>query len=531
MHRAPVDMHTRLTASLKKYVAECRTRGNVALPSARPLARLLGQPLRAVLAALAELRAAGLIDYRKGSRIRIVSAAPTPIPPPRPTAAQRLYDQLRSQISRGELEVGEPLPKAAFIAATQHVSCTTVRTAFARLMDEGLASKRGKRILVGPLPDAAHSEATQALGDTILVVQSADGIWQRYGQSEFVSPFVQSFAGAARRARCGLMSYVTGRSATGLSGDDHRRLWRILRRTSPRCRGVLLVGLQPRDPAFEPLVHLFGEAPQRCVWLNVDNTPRKTDGSLRGFVECRFAERRAAREALRMLQARGHRRIGFPFQQSIAWMHQRARILMETAAEISPELQVVPVSNRTPFWSGDETPAQRVRRLSEHGVPHIRRHLRQTLRAHPGLLDSSVMQHSDFYRWYGGPLDRGERALLWSTPLLAPLLSEHRVTALVAPCDHFARYYATWLSLAGIEVPADVSLVSFNNYVEYSLQPITSIDLGMDTMGYAALHVMLGDIAVGTPGNRIEGEICTVERGSVGPVDGSRSFRFSGSLR
>jgi DNA-binding LacI/PurR family transcriptional regulator len=49
-----------------------------------------------------------------------------------------------------------------------------------------------------------------------------------------------------------------------------------------------------------------------------------------------------------------------------------------------------------------------------------------------------------------------------------------------------------WLAEAGIRVPEDLSIISFDNVPRASQNGITSVDFGYGYIGYAAFHTFLG---------------------------------------
>jgi DNA-binding LacI/PurR family transcriptional regulator len=72
----------------------------------------------------------------------------------------------------------------------------------------------------------------------------------------------------------------------------------------------------------------------------------------------------------------------------------------------------------------------------------------------------------------------GRLSLRTHAPTPSALLDDLGVTAILAPNDYFAHQYYHWLRAAGLRLPEDVSLLSFDNN-RYSLPfSISSIDFG-----------------------------------------------------
>ena len=88
-----------------------------------------------------------------------------------------------------------------------------------------------------------------------------------------------------------------------------------------------------------------------------------------------------------------------------------------------------------------------------------------------------------------------QRQLIDLTACLGAFLARSDTTAILAPNDEHARMFYRWLMMAGIRVPEDLSLLSFDDLVE-SAYPytISSINFGFDSLGYTAFHALLGDI-------------------------------------
>jgi DNA-binding LacI/PurR family transcriptional regulator len=73
-------------------------------------------------------------------------------------------------------------------------------------------------------------------------------------------------------------------------------------------------------------------------------------------------------------------------------------------------------------------------------------------------------------------------------------LSAHRTTAVIAPNDVLGNLYHHVLDKAGVRIPEDISLISFDaNPVDMYPYSLTSVDFGFDYLGYQAFHYFLGD--------------------------------------
>ncbi|WP_405807473.1 winged helix-turn-helix domain-containing protein [Streptomyces sp. NBC_00210] len=89
-------------------------------------------------------------------------------------AYQRLADDLRGQIARGDLSVGSPIPSASQLVKQHGVSTTVVRDALKVLRNEGLIyGQPGKAVYVRATPEESESErlSLQEVTDGLLQLQ------------------------------------------------------------------------------------------------------------------------------------------------------------------------------------------------------------------------------------------------------------------------------------------------------------------------------------------------------------------------
>jgi hypothetical protein len=104
---------------------------------------------------------------------------------------------------------------------------------------------------------------------------------------------------------------------------------------------------------------------------------------------------------------------------------------------------------------------------------------------------------------------------LFDAAILLKSIERPDITAIIAPNDMIGRSYLSVLHLLGCEIPRDISIVSFDNWFRFSFFPLTTIDFGLASLGYRALHILLGD----TPGIERDHDIAASpyveDRGSV----------------
>jgi len=110
------------------------------------------------------------------------------------------------------------------------------------------------------------------------------------------------------------------------------------------------------------------------------------------------------------------------------------------------------------------------------------------------------------------------------TAVMAPLMQDTGVTAIIAPNDERAVPYYLWLRTMGYAVPGDISLVSFDASARL-LHPwqISSVDFGFMHLGYSAYHLIAQDIPVPRRGTDFPARCRFNHTGSLGVL--SRRLR------
>jgi DNA-binding LacI/PurR family transcriptional regulator len=83
--------------------------------------------------------------------------------------------------------------------------------------------------------------------------------------------------------------------------------------------------------------------------------------------------------------------------------------------------------------------------------------------------------------------------------------------------------YYFWFRAAGIAIPRDLSMISFDNMTQSIFLPVSTIDFGLARLGYLAAHLLIGDIAVRADRHGFVPGPCTLaDRGSIGAPSRNR---------
>ncbi len=78
--------------------------------------------------------------------------------------------------------------------------------------------------------------------------------------------------------------------------------------------------------------------------------------------------------------------------------------------------------------------------------------------------------------------------------LLIPLLLNPSITVLIFPRDRNIRVFYQAMKRIGLSLGNDISVISFDNELEFLFYQINSVDLGISNFGYRIFHTLMGDI-------------------------------------
>ena len=230
-------------------------------------------------------------------------------------------------------------------------------------------------------------------------------------------------------------------------------------------------------------------------WDNPEKVSRKALGDTnRAFFYLHQDERAAVQLALDTLARYGHRRIVVPrFEaQGYEWVNTRIALAQELAKEMNPapELCIAPYSAEV--WNPREwTPPFNEDIFGSSPQP-----------AKAPKTVSPAVQQKRYAR---------------ATSDLLKFIRAQNATALLAVNDSFAlNHFYRFFSL-GVQIPKDLSILSFDNTHETQLFPLSTIDFGFDRLGYLAAHLLIGDIPIQVRASgMIAGKCNLQDSGSIG---------------
>jgi len=480
-----------------------------ALPSMASLAREYGVAYQTMWKAMQTLAKRGVIVCRKGARTVRAGV------PRGPDSRDRFIDTLRSMILQGELKAGEAVPKFDYLQTSHRVQRSTISLAVRALLREGLLHKRGRRWIVGSAA-ASGGRSRRTFGSepgTVLLLFPWDVDAQHFFREEYLNPFVAAFAGELTKPNLGIRVARQNRLDVEPPGyiAGFEQIRAFVGALGGRYRGTLAhsVGINPRgtgsaeEERHRECLAMLAATGKPIVQFCSDyfDVPRSLGdfGPRVPYYRFYCDEPAAIGLAVEHLAQKGHRLAGFPTiaQPPYLFVKKREDMIREAAQSQAHPLRVVGASLDEPFW-GFADPAETA---SEDFFQRIQRVLGINARlALRGKERVSI-----------------QSALRKNTPSLTSLI-DAGVTSLIAPNDHVAQLLYWWLVTAGIEIPKEMSVISFDNSLELTGMPITTIDFGFSRLGYLAAHVFIGDIPVKKGADGSVPGICTVvDRGSVGP--------------
>lgn len=442
-------------------------------------------------------------------------------------SANRLYDFIRQRISDGTYRVGTQLPKIDHFAIERHLSRTTVLTAYRRLQEERQIFLQGRKWFVGSEKPASYAHHSAKMQKVILLICQRDDQARNLFVSEhthrFFVPLYEEIA------RYGIRLYPMALHARDKNHPGievgHAEIVSRARLLGSRYFGSIITF---GDMEFQNDVSLAGLIKQLCAlgqpvtYFDSTNTAhtltRRALKAGTNYVRIESNEEEAIRIALQTLYDNGHRVIACPdinrevlgsyrHNESVLppnvvrdrslfgirkyWTTKRVDRLKKVAASGFPDMKIHSPVHQENFWS--LWVSSNVPRLIER-----------------------ISQAKHYESSTALPTSQKQR-LLQMTPSLKKILSIP-VSAIVALNDHIAHDYLEWLSFAGIQVPAQLSIVAFDNSSSNAVHPISTIDFGFSNLAYLAAHLFIGDIAPTlSSSGTITGKPFLVDRNSVAP--------------
>ncbi len=469
---------------------------------------------RTVLRAARILRDNGVLHFYRGSGMFVTATRPQK-PAPRPRrSAQRIYESLRREMLDGSRRSGEGLPKIDYLVRLHRVSPATVLKAYRLLATEELAHKEGKRWLAGKRPPKTWSQTS--IRPVILVVLDREQTWRSLLLNKRVERFGRTFMQEAEKNM--LESHFVTLGESSPLSTSPRQLQKTIRSLGDRYRGALVVA-QAGNRALPAYARsAVGPFRKPLVWFDSQNTEPSSYALTPRFYRCYCSEQSVAECAIDSLLKAGHEYAALVDIVGHSWLRGRERFLRQAISKRNAPVRCIAARGFHALMSCVDEEALRrncarlfarrprfadVFSMFQANPPDricvaVREELLERYGAGSPLIPLRLIERFGSQNLYSRPFDQYRHCaeLVIATPVCTHLLAFPELSVWLCGNDAAAGRIHRWLRMAGIAVPDDLSLLSFDNAFLQQMQPISTIDFGYDYLGYSALHLLLGDIPV-----------------------------------
>jgi DNA-binding GntR family transcriptional regulator len=478
--------------------------------------------------AIKVLEKEGLIAVSQGRRISVLRQAVSGGQSQNPdTTITRLAQQINETIQDGLYRIGQFLPKYMHYALGNHVSTATVAQAYALLDEKKIIHKSGRRWVVGPPPTAYAHLSIAKQGDivapTVLMLMPKNALAHEdlYSErSEHLRPFLVEFLSqmAQFNIRCLLVQNEPEPSAK-LSACGRKEILALIQSRKDHFLGTLIPVQSVYLPDIKEWIEWLLQFKKPVVWFDFADNGGALDRKAiprDEYYRCCSNESAMVDLVLETCSRLGHRTLGCPLYAPYAneepgqWFQTRKAYLEQAVKKRYPNLSLTFPSHEEPLWAkydpdysdyGHYGSGYRTAMPMLGHIDFCTRSLRERHQNMPEQAFKALLQKEVFA----------------SVPSLLSLVEDKDVTAILAPNQWLAINYMEWLTASGIQVPDELSLVSFDNYHNYCMYPTTVIDQGFGDLGYKSAHIFIKDITVqADKSGRITCNPKLIDKGSLG---------------
>ncbi|MBD3243384.1 MAG: GntR family transcriptional regulator [Chitinivibrionales bacterium] len=486
MSDRPLPARERVREYLEAQCRMCRTRGTARLPTVAQLARATGVSPTTVQAAVRELVGRGVVRSRRGSGLFVAAAAlrhERPAPSPRP-AWRRAAARLEHDILSGAFRAGDPLPLRKELCVRYGVSHPTLAAAIDHLCARSLLVPQGRSLLVS-------SPQSSSAGGMVLVLRAGT---YRDATLPDLRHLNDLLALESACGRAGLQAATVFYTYAGqrLVPDGP---YRALLHSADAREGLLGFVVFTRGLAQLGVVEFVRELARDGLPVAVID---ESGECLRDRTWGRFSHVRifplgfsvdAGRRTAELLLHLGHRRIAYldPYARE-HWSALRLEGLREAFANGGLEGGVEHARIDTDLLIPSTDAAGR-------GTADVLAELAEKLDTSddlPGRLAAQLtidrQQTLNEYLWSWMLEARiGEVIAPW----VAELSRRPDITAVVCASDPVAVHCLTQLESAGVTVPRDKSIASFDNSYAAQVYGLTSYDFNGTAAVQAGIDFLL----------------------------------------
>jgi DNA-binding LacI/PurR family transcriptional regulator len=424
---------------------------------------------------------------------------------------ESFYQKIKKAVREGAYLPGERLPKFDSFVAADHISRATIARALSRLSQEMLIHKRGAAWIAGPRPAIAApmvaASPTELCPTMLLLFTDA---YQNIFHNTFLMPFLESMESTLREKGVRLTVGHRIKSDSGRSYLPNQGIAEIqetIRKWGDYYRGAVIIDQHSDADTMRSCAAMLSCSNRRpVIFFDAGNDRTlftRSELSLGpSYFRMHQDDASAVALAVSHLSNAGHNIIGVPMVrawESAAWVKRRTALIRECARKRS--MEIIAATHSEPFWdiSGGLTDP-----------------------AHLGDCYSRILRHA-------GSNDAGRPVrpapssedVLRNSPSMADLM-RRGITAIIALNDWLAHQHFIWCHAAGLRVPRQISIISFDNDPITRVFPISTVDFGFSRLGYLAARILCGAESPHADRDGNVPGVCTVvNRGSVGPAGSS----------
>jgi len=451
----------------------------------------------------------GLVESVQGTRIRRIQGRGTDASAAS-ASSEALYRKIRQSIESGAFRNGERLPKFATLTAQEHVSRITIVSALRRLSQDLLIHKKGKSWIAGPRPpDPMHLSTSSAeLSPTAFLV--CTDVHQNTFNNLFLVPFLENLISELREKGIDLRVCFHNRepaiSGSIIPFQGIEEVKQAIARLGNLYSGALITDVYFDAKSMRewfPVLSARGAKP--VIFFDASNdlsALSRAELELGAkYYRMFFDETAAVRCALDQLA--GHRSIIVPVPSWMTgdWVGRRTRLIKRIARAAKPCMEVIVAPQNEVFCRTSDVSTEWSRNFNSQIAVTVRK----------GQLRPDIER----------PLTTAEAReaapKLWNA-------IQSGATAMVVLNDWLAHLCLLWCDAAGVRVPQDLSIVSFDNARQTRLFPLATVDFGFSRLGYLAARILCGTepAEAGRNGN-IPGVCTFVNRGSLARGRGAQT--------
>ena len=460
------------------------------LPTAVKLAKEYGVSYTTARVALNILKQRGVIT--KGHKRLIIKEGEVENQEPKQgKATTRLRTTILQNILDGVWIRGSVIPKAILLAQEMNAGLTTVTSVLKGLEKTNHIHKKGRSWIVGKRSNQ-NLIVSPSLRPTIFLHCVSLNDWKAFEQPR-IRKFRQDFERECSHYRVSIEIVLSNKDGTDVLGTPAgpEKIRNRIKNLGSRFLGTVIIRTDTGNdqPSLYQWFQFYNKTKKPVVWFDRHNKTHFIRGN-RSVFRCHFAQTAGYRLMLDAISISGHERIAFPFYDNIEWQVQRAEEIDRLiGSDYSSDIQFVKTNRgaNTRVVDIDSITLQnRVKEILRGDYPTLKNIVRPWKNEKFGLQTKVSLDNRQD--------DRFLTVASWYHALSRIL--KQKVTCILCPNDYYAFFILWWLTSAGLKIPENLSLLSFDNNPVQNQARINSLDFGFGDLGYSAFHLIHGSVPI-----------------------------------